>query len=51
MVAHKNIGYRNINITTTNNNNEDRKQTKNSYPHGGLKMVDIDVFIKCQKLT
>ena len=28
-----------------------RKQITNSYFHGGLKMVDIDVFIKCQKLT
>ena len=28
-----------------------RKQITNSYLHGGLKMVDIDVFIKCQKLT
>ena len=27
------------------------KQIRNSYFHGGLKMVDLDVFIKCQKLT
>ena len=28
-----------------------RKKITNSYLHGGLKMVDIDVFIKHQKLT
>ena len=28
-----------------------RKFVTNSYLHGGLNMVDIDTFIKCQKLT